>query len=70
VEPSAPGTAWVASETDYEIAWPQVTARSIARVQLRSDPANYVFDLKLEAHENGVLLASRRWSRVAPRREQ
>jgi uncharacterized protein len=70
VQPHAPGTAWVVSETDYEIEWPQVTARSIARVRLRSDPANYFFDLELETHENGALLASRRWSRVAPRREQ
>jgi hypothetical protein len=47
-----------------------VTARSVARLELRSDPSAYVFDLVLEVYENGEPLATRRWETVTQRKLQ
>jgi len=70
VVPTSPGTAWVVSQTDYTIAWPEVTARAHARLQLRSDPGTYAFALELDVYEDDVLIRSRRWDRTVPRRLQ
>lgn len=70
VAPLTPGHAWVTSMTDAEIAWPEVTARARARLELRSDPSTYRFDLSLDVFEDGEPIASRRWERVVPRKLQ
>jgi hypothetical protein len=67
VQPLAPGTAWVESDSETEISWPEVTARAKARLRLRSDATTYSFDLRLEVHENGELVRERRWDQVTPR---
>jgi hypothetical protein len=70
VAPLTPGDAWVESTTDAEVAWPEATARAQARLELRSDPSTYRFDLTLDVFEDGELIASRRWERIAPRKLQ
>ncbi|MGZ4125754.1 MAG: CocE/NonD family hydrolase [Actinomycetota bacterium] len=70
VRPLSPGTAGVEAISDTEIAWPEVTARARARLELRSDPTRYLFDLGLEVYENGELLRERHWERVVPRKLQ
>ena len=65
-----PGRAWVESETDVEVAWPEVTARTVAHVELRSDAETYTFDLRLDVYENGELLRTRTWQSVTPRKLQ
>jgi hypothetical protein len=62
-----PGIASVEATTESEVAWPEVTARAVARLELRSDAASYLFDLALEVFENDRPIASRRWERVVPR---
>jgi hypothetical protein len=68
--PDEPGVAWVSSQTDYEIAWPEVTARAHARLELRSDASTYRFALTVDIDEDGERLASRRWTREVPRKLQ
>ena len=46
VTPHEPGNAWVESTAEYEVRWPQVTARTVADLTLRSDAGTYVFDLR------------------------
>jgi predicted acyl esterase len=70
VTPHDPGNAWVESTAEYEVRWPQVTARTIADLTLRSDPESYRFDLTLEVFENGERLSSREWHRTVPRKLQ
>ena len=70
VAPLTPGDAWVESTTDAEVAWPEVTARARARLELRSDPTTYRFDLTLDVFEDGDPIASRRWERTVPRKLQ
>jgi hypothetical protein len=70
VRAEEPGVAWVASRTDYEIAWSEVTARAHARLELRSDATTYRFELAVDVDEDGERLASRRWSRTVPRHLQ
>ena len=67
VAPEEPGRAWVESMTDVEVAWPEVTARSVANVKLRSDAETYTFDLRLDVYENGELLRTRTWRSATPR---
>ena len=70
VTPHEPGNAWVESLGDAEVAWPEVTARAVANLTLRSDAETYTFDLRLEVFENGEPLAQREWHRVVPRKLQ
>jgi predicted acyl esterase len=70
VAPHDPGRAWVESETDVEVGWPEVTARSVAQVELRSDAETYTFDLRLDVYENGELLRTRTWQSATPRKLQ
>ena len=70
VQPFAPGTAWVESIDETEIAWPEVTARAKARLELRSDATTYFFDLGLEVYENDQLVRERHWENVTPRKLQ
>ena len=70
VAPQEPGRAWVESMTDVEVTWPEVAARSVASVELRSDAETYTFDLRLDVFENGEPLTTRRWRTVTPRRLQ
>ena len=52
---------------DEELVWPEVTARAVARLVLRSDETTYRFDLTLEVFEDGRPLATRSWQRETPR---
>ena len=70
VTPMTPGTAWVESETDYEIECPEVKARAHARLHLRTDPTSYAFALDLDVYENELLIRSRHWERTTPRAHQ
>jgi hypothetical protein len=70
VAPLTPGDAWVESTSDAEIAWPGVTARARARLELRSDASTYRFDLTLEVFEDDRQIASRHWERTVPRKLQ
>ena len=70
VRPDEPGVAWVASHTDYEIAWPEVTARAHAQLELRSDRRTLRFELVVDVDEDGERLATRRWAREVPRKLQ
>ncbi len=70
VAPHEPGNAWVESTAEYEVSWPQVTARAIADLTLRSDADTYVFDLRLEVFENGEPLAQREWHHTVARKLQ
>ncbi len=67
VLPHEPGTAWVKSTTDSVIEWPEVTARALARLTLRTDAETWFFDLGLQVFENGDLLRERRWQSQTPR---
>ncbi len=67
VDPAHPGHAWVESTSECEVVWPELTARTVARLGLRSDPATWNFDLTLEVFENGEPIASRHWQAVTPR---
>ena len=70
VKPLAPGEAWVESDVETEIAWPEVTARTNARLKLTSDPTTYYFDLVLDVFENDNLISTRHWETVTPRKLQ
>jgi uncharacterized protein len=70
VAPHEPGRAWVESETDVEVAWPEVTVRTVAHVELRSDAETYAFELRLDVYENGELLRTRTWQSATPRKLQ
>ena len=70
VKPLAPGEAWVESDVETEIAWPEVTARTHARLKLSSDPMTYYFDLVLDVYENDELISTRHWETVTPRKLQ
>jgi len=67
---SDPGDAWVESISESEVSWPEVTARTKARLELRSDATTYRFDLTLDVFENDDSLASRHWERTTPRKLQ
>ncbi len=70
VAPLEPGDAWVESTTDAEIAWPEVTARARAHLELRSDASTYRFDLTLDVFEDSEQIATRRWEQVVRRKLQ
>jgi hypothetical protein len=70
VKPLAPGTAWVESDVETEIEWPEVTARTNARLLLRSDATIYHFDLTLDVYEDGQLIRTRHWETATPRKLQ
>jgi predicted acyl esterase len=70
VAPVTPGDAWIESTTDAEIAWPEVTARARARLELRSDASTYRFDLTLDVFEDDRQIATRHWEQVVPRKLQ
>jgi uncharacterized protein len=70
VDPEHPADAAVESATDYEIAWPEVTARAHARLRLRTDASTWTFDLDLDVYENGELLRTRHWEQRSPRKLQ
>lgn len=70
VVPTEPGLAWVESTTESEVVWPEVTARTKARLHLRSDATTYSFDLALDVFEDDQLIATRHWETVTPRKLQ
>jgi hypothetical protein len=67
VDPERPGHAYVDSMADEEIVWPEVTARAVARLVLRSDETTYRFDLTLDVFEDGRPLKTRTWQIETPR---
>jgi hypothetical protein len=70
VKALTPGFAWVESATESEVVWPEVTARTSARLQLRSDSTTYYFDLTLDVFEDDQLISTRHWETVTPRKLQ
>jgi len=70
VTPLAPGTAWVESAVETAISWPEVTARTRARLELRSDATTYHFALDLDVYENDERVRTRHWEKVTPRKLQ
>ncbi len=67
VDPFEPGTAWVESMDEAEVAYPEVAARATARLELRSDATTLFFDLTLRVFEDGDLIRERRWERTVDR---
>ena len=67
VVPHDPARAFAESQTDVEVAWPEVTARAVARVELRSDAERFWFDLRLDVFEDGEPLRTRTWRSDTPR---
>jgi predicted acyl esterase len=67
VNPFDPGTSWVESMDEVEVAFAEVSARAKARLELRSDETTYFFDLVLHVYENDELIRQRRWQRETPR---
>jgi len=67
VIPHDPARAFAESQTDVEVAWPDVTARAVARVELRSDAERFLFDLRLDVFEDGEPLRTRTWRSDTPR---
>jgi predicted acyl esterase len=70
VKPLTPGIAWVESTTVSQVEWPEVTARTDARLLIRSDSATYSFDLTLDVFEDDRLISTRHWETVTPRKLQ
>ncbi|MFL5738403.1 MAG: CocE/NonD family hydrolase [Actinomycetota bacterium] len=70
VKPTSPGDAWVESTCESEVSWAEVTARTKARLELRSDATTYHFDLTLDVFENDERLASRHWEQTTARKSQ
>jgi putative CocE/NonD family hydrolase len=67
VRTGEPGLAWVESVADAKIEWPEVTARAVAELHLRSDAEHYMYDLELRVFENGNPIATRNWRVEVPR---
>jgi hypothetical protein len=67
VNPFHPGTSWVESMDEAEVAFAEVTARAKARLELKSDATTYFFDLVLQVYEDDELIRERRWRRETPR---
>jgi hypothetical protein len=67
INPFHPGTSWVESMDEAEVAFAEVTARAKARLELKSDATTYFFDLVLQVYENDELIRERRWRRETPR---
>jgi hypothetical protein len=57
----------VESDVETEITWPEVTARTNARLKLTSDPTTYYSDFVLDVYENDKLISTRHWETVTPR---
>jgi putative CocE/NonD family hydrolase len=62
-----PGRAWAEGESDLEVAYPEATCRSHARVRLDSDADTYRVAIELVVSEGGVERWRRRWDRAFPR---
>jgi hypothetical protein len=65
-----PGSAWARGGTTFELAWPEVKARTESRGQLRTDATTWHLVLELDVFENGERIAQRRWERTVPRHLQ
>jgi hypothetical protein len=65
-----PGTARVHATARYVIAWPDVTVRTEARLDVRSDHDAFDVIVELDVHEGDEELRGRRWFRRIPRHLQ
>jgi hypothetical protein len=68
-----PGQAWAEGRARYEIAWPEATVRTEARLRLGSTPSEYRLVVEVVAGEDGaggIGTIERRFERTIPRRLQ
>jgi hypothetical protein len=67
VSTSDPGRAWSEAITDLELRFPEVTARSTATVDTRSDATAFHVQVELVVTEDGDERWRRAWDRTFPR---
>ncbi|GIU93960.1 MAG: peptidase S15 [Gaiellaceae bacterium] len=67
-----PGRAWARARSVYRIVWPDATAQTEARLDLRSSATEYLVRIDLVAEEEGGAFSrvERRYERRIPRRLQ
>jgi hypothetical protein len=67
-----PGLGWARGTARYRIEWPEVTASTVARLDLRSDADAYyvAVDVVAEEESGGIGRQTRRFERTIPRRLQ
>jgi predicted acyl esterase len=70
VSTTDPGQARATATARYVVAWPEVTASTEARLEVRSDHDAFEVTVELDVHEGDELFRSRRWYRHIPRRLQ
>ena len=71
VSPASPGHAWADARTTYEIAWPETTVRTEARLRFRSTASHYDVVVEVVASEegpDGIGRVERRFERRISRR--
>ena len=62
-----PGVAFSDGEGEFEIAYPEATVRTHARLRIDSTAAEYTVSIELTASEDGQERFSKRWDRTYPR---
>jgi len=61
------GIAFADGESEFEIAFPEATARTHSRVRVDSTAEAYTVAIELTAYEDGAERFTKRWDRVIPR---
>ena len=57
-----PGVSSATARCRFELAWPEVTCAADARLEIVSDAGHFHVTIELEATEDGVPFAQRRWA--------
>jgi len=65
-----PGAGWVEATARYDIAWPDVSVATEARLHVRSDGDAFAVDVELDVTDDAGPVAARRWTERIPRRLQ
>jgi predicted acyl esterase len=73
VSHDGPGDAWASARASYEIAWPETSVATEARLEMRSTPTSYELVVEVVAAEDaadGIGRIERRFERTIPRKLQ
>lgn len=62
-----PASAWARGTSSFEIVWPDVTARTTARLHVESDESELRAEIVLDVWEHDELMRSRTWRTTLPR---
>jgi hypothetical protein len=65
-----PGDSWADATARYDIAWPDVTVATEARLHVRSDADAFAVEVELDVVDDAGPVATRRWTERIPRRLQ